>query len=62
MDKLTIQEAITIVSKALKDGVCEDIAWVCLVVDGMSEKNANIVIRWAKQQNRAKEEEIFLED
>ena len=53
MSKRTIQESIPIVVKALKGGVCEEIAWCCLVGDGMSEKNADIVIRWAKQQNKA---------
>ena len=62
MGKRTIQEAIPIVAKALKGGVCEDIAWTCLVGDGMSEKNADIVIRWAKQCNKAEDEVIFLED
>jgi hypothetical protein len=62
MGKRTIQEAIPIVAKALKGGVCEEIAWACMVGDGMSEKNADIVIRWAKQSNKAEDETISLED
>lgn len=62
MGKRTIQEAIPIVAKALKGGVREDIAWACMVGDGMSEKNADIVIRWAKQQNKVEDEGIFLEE
>lgn len=46
---ILIEETVPLTIRALKAGINKEIIRFALVVDGVSAKNADIIIRWAVQ-------------